>query len=332
MVLTKPAAYLQHFPDKSEITSLLQEKLEEHLKDAGPLAPVMDYMARTPGKRLRPMLTVLSAEVSSDAFGTTVDKHALADIAAAVELIHMASLVHDDIIDDAKERRGYPTVHLLWGLHSAVLSGDYLFTRANKVALRYGKLGIASLFNQAIELTCEGEALQDQRLFDPDVSDKEYLSHICRKTAALIGTACQVGAIMADAPPEAEETLLRFGLELGCAFQIADDVLDFTSEAAVSGKQPCNDLSRGLLTLPTILAMETPLGDIIREAFLSRVVDDETIALVKSGLVAGGHIQQAKDNAESLARSAASRLSLFPSSDAKKRLSNIAYSVADRMS
>ena len=276
-------------------------------------------------------MTVLSAAVTGETFGTTADNHALADIAAAIELIHMASLVHDDIIDDAKERRGYPTVHLLWGLHSAVLSGDYLFTRANKVALRYSKLGIASLFNQAIELTCEGEAMQDERLFDPNVSDKEYLSHICRKTAALIGTACQVGAIVAEAPPEAEETLLRFGLELGCAFQIADDVLDFTSEAAVSGKEPCNDLRRGLLTLPTILAMGTPLGDIIRKAFESRVVDAKTISLVKSGVITGGHIQRAKNNAKSLARGAASRLSLFPPSHAKKSLSGIAYGIADRM-
>ena len=332
VVLTKPAAYLQHYPDNDDITCLLQEKLEGHLKDAGPLSPLMDYVAKTPGKRLRPTLTVLSAALSGEAFGTTVDKHALADIAAAVELIHMASLVHDDIIDDAKERRGMPTAHLLFGLHSAVLAGDYLFTRANKVALRYPKLGIASLFNQAVELTCEGEVMQDETLFDPRVTEKEYLSHICRKTAALIGTACQVGAIMADAPLEAEETLLRFGLELGCAFQIADDVLDFTSDAAISGKEPCNDLRRGLLTLPTILAMKSPLGDIIRKAFRSRSVDDETLSLVKSGLATGGHIQKAKDNAKSLAHSAASRLFLFPSNDAKERLSSIAYSVADRMS
>lgn len=331
VVPTIPAEYFQSYGGYSQTLGLLQEKLEEHLQDAGPLAPIMEFVAATPGKRLRPLLTVLSSAMSGETFGTTPDRGTVTDVAAAIELIHMASLVHDDIIDDAKARRGMPTVHVVWGLHSAVLAGDYLFTRANKVALRYPELGIASLFNQAIELTCEGEVMQDQRLYDSEVTQKEYLSHICRKTAVLMGTACQAGAIIARAPTEAEEALLRFGVELGCAFQIADDVLDFASDGRLSGKEPCNDLRRGLLTLPTIFAMDTPLGNLVRESFASRRVDQETIARVKSGLIAGGCLQRAKEGAAAMARSASSRLSLFAAGDAKTALNQIARDISDRM-
>ena len=179
------------------------------------------------------------------------------DVAAAFEMVHLASLVHDDIIDQSPVRRGRPAVHTVWGIHAAVLAGDYLFTRANRIALGYG-MGIASLMSQAIELTCEGEIAQNGRLFQADLTEREYLSHICRKTASLIGAACQAGAIMGGGGPLLEESLLRFGVELGCAFQIADDIIDITSPGETSGKTQFNDLRRGLWTLPLIFAMKSP--------------------------------------------------------------------------
>jgi len=331
VVLTIPAAYIQNSGTYAQTMGLLQKKLEEHLSDSGPLAPIMEFVSATPGKRLRPLLTILSSTMAGETFGTTPDQDTVFDVAAAIELIHMASLVHDDIIDDAKRRRGMPTVHVVWGLHSAVLAGDYLFTRANRIALRYPELGIASLFNQAIELTCEGEIMQDERLYDASVTEKEYLSHISRKTAVLMGAACQAGAMLANAPPHAEEALLRFGIELGCAFQIADDVLDFTADPEESGKEACNDLRRGLLTLPTILAMETPIGDLVRKAFQARSVDADTVSEIRAGLILGGHIQKAKQNAAHLARKAASRLSIFSKSASKDALEGIAGEIVNRM-
>ncbi len=302
----------------------------------------MEYLCSTPGKRIRPRLTVLAYEAcgvtspyaagsSGGASSTMADREAVLEIAAAVELIHMASLVHDDIIDRAEKRRGKPTVHMLWGIHSAVLAGDYLFTRANKIALRYPRYSFASLFNQAIELTCEGETYQDERLFDPNVTQQEYSSYICKKTAALMGVACQAGAVLAGAGEEVENTLLRFGIELGCAFQMADDVLDFTGDVATCGKQPCNDLKRGLLTLPTILAMGGELGPLISNAFEKRAVSDDLVAIVRDGLISEGYMDSARDRARDLALSARSRLELLPHSGARAALGALAQRVAFRM-
>jgi geranylgeranyl pyrophosphate synthase len=181
------------------VTTSIEERVRELLSDAGPLQPLVDHLASARGKMLRPLLVWRTCEAC--AFGSPEQPSSddVLNVAAAFELVHMASLVHDDIIDNAAERRGMPTAHVIWGLHSAVLAGDYLFTRANKVALSCSGPGIASLLNQAIELTCEGEVAQDSRLYDSTVLERDYLSQVCRKTAALIGAACQAGAILGGA-------------------------------------------------------------------------------------------------------------------------------------
>ncbi len=292
---------------------------------------MVNYMVNSGGKRLRPLLLLWAAEACANTFQTSLDVGAASEVAAAFELAHMASLIHDDVIDGANSRRGLPTVHLLWGAHTAVLTGDYLFTMANKVALRYGHLGMASLINQAIELTCEGEVAQDARLWDPAVSEADYLSHICKKTAALIGAASQAGAILAGSPTFAGEAMLRFGIELGSAFQIADDIIDITSEVSVSGKEPGNDLRRGLLTLPLILAMDGPAGDLVRKAFSAREVTEDTVDSISRSLTAGGHIALARKSAASLAQSAESRLSFLAQSQAKDALVSAVRSVPHRI-
>lgn len=306
----------------------VEAKIRELLKDAGPLQPVLDYVASTRGKRLRPLLTMLTGEACSATTGTPLDRQATLEVATVFELVHMASLVHDDIIDGATERRGLPTAHIIWGLHAAVLAGDYLFTRANKVALRYGGIGIASLVNQAIELTCEGEVEQDGHLFDATVSEQEYLSHICRKTAALMGASCQAGAALAHAGRDLEEAMLRFGIELGCAFQIADDVVDLTCDGKVSGKSECNDLKRGLLTLPLILAMSGPARTALEQAFARREVGDGVVAEVRTACRDGGHNDRARESARQLADSAKERLLLLAPCEARTALTLLARGVA----
>ncbi len=304
--------------------------MRDLLCDAGPLQPVVDYLAATRGKRLRALLVVLSAEACAVASGTPAPDDDVLDVASTFELVHLASLVHDDIIDGASERRGMPTAHLIWGIHSAVLAGDYLFTRANKVALRYSGLGIASLVNQAIELTCEGEVAQDNRIFDCTVTEGEYLSHVCRKTAALIGAACQAGAALAGSSSEIEKTMLRFGVELGCAFQIADDVLDLTVDQATSGKPACNDIRRGIMTLPLILAARGPAADLLERVFRAPSVEDADIAGIKAACEREGCIDRARDNASVLALSAESRLNTLPPSGARSALAVMARGAIDR--
>ncbi len=313
----------------------IETRLKELLADAGPLQPAVDYVASTRGKRLRPLLVMWCAEACrqsrSQPSGSPPDKETLLDVAAAFELTHMASLIHDDIIDGAPGRRGLPAAHVVWGLHSAVLAGDYLFTRANRVALRYAGIGVASLLNQAIELTCEGEVAQDDRAFDATVAERDYLSHICRKTAALIGAACQAGALIARAERCVEEALLRYGIELGCAFQIADDVIDIESDPKVSGKSACNDLRRGILTLPLILALGTPSAGLVERAFRDRTVPEDVVDQVRQACHKWGCVERARENARALARAAESRLRALEPSEAKSALTSIARGVADRV-
>lgn len=289
---------------------------------------MVQYLTSTRGKRLRPLLVMWSAEACGHV-GAVPDQDTLLDVAAAFELAHMASLVHDDIIDGAVQRRGLPAAYLIWGIHSAVLAGDYLFTRANKVCLRHG---VGSLVNQAIELTCEGEVAQDDRAFDSTVTERDYLSHICRKTAALIGAACQAGALMAGAGREVEESFLRYGIELGCAFQIADDVMDLVADPKTSGKPRYNDIRRGILTLPLILMMGKPSGKLIERAFHERMVHDDLVDEVKRACHRWGCIEQARENARVLARSAESRLNVVQPSEARSALVSIARGVVDRES
>lgn len=316
----------------SDWNAAIEGKMRELLEDAGPLQPLVDYLASTRGKRLRPHLVMWTSLACSRASGSEPQDDDVLNVAAAFELVHMASLVHDDIIDGATERRALPTVHLIWGIHSAVLAGDYLFTRANKIALKYSGLGIASLVNQAIELTCEGEVAQDSRLFDCTVSEREYLSHICRKTAALIGAACQAGAILGGATREVEEAMLRFGIELGCAFQIVDDVIDLTSDSATSGKPSCNDIRRGILTLPLIMAMAGPAGGMLERAFGQRSVEGDTVTEIRALCEQSDCIDRARENARVLALSAESRLNALLPSLAKSALAAIARGVVDRRS
>ena len=277
------------------------------------------------------MLVLWASEACAAVSGATPAIEDILSVAAVFELVHMASLVHDDIIDGAGTRRGVPTAHVIWGLHSAVLAGDYLFTRANRVALKYSDHGIASLVNQAIELTCEGEVAQDGRLFDCSVNVNDYLSHVSKKTAALFGAACQAGASMGEASGEIEESMLRFGVEVGCAFQIVDDVMDLEADPRQSGKPSCSDLRSGVLTLPLILAMETPARSLIESCFRSRDFSEAAVRRIQRACESEGCLAKARSEARTLATSALSRLSSLPLSPGKTALEKIAAGVADRL-
>lgn len=315
--------------NSKSLVSKIEERMTKVLSDSGTVRPILSYLISTGGKRLRPLLFIWAAQACAETTGSTLDEDSALDVAAAFEMVHVASLVHDDIIDQSPVRRGRPAVHTVWGVHSAVLAGDYLFTRANRIALGYG-MGIASLMSQAIELTCEGEIAQNGRLFQADLTEREYLSHICRKTASLIGAACQAGAIMGRGGPLLEENLLRFGVELGCAFQIVDDIIDITSPGETSGKTQYNDLRRGLLTLPLILAMRSSAGDILRKACAQRTISTQDIMLVKKACMEEGCIERAKQSASLLAKSAESRLAPLKPCDAKTALVRAARKAADR--
>jgi heptaprenyl diphosphate synthase len=212
-------------------------------------ARVMDtinhYILHSSGKRLRPGLFLVSAGLGrADA--------RLVPTAAAIELIHTASLVHDDIVDQAALRRGLPTLNARWGSEISVLAGDYLFARAFILLTRFGCREIIGLLADIIESMSTGEIEQLTDLYNPRLSEAEYLDRIRKKTASFLAGACQAGGVVRGASESELEARHAFGMNMGVAFQIKDDILDFQGQAAVTGKPVGSDLRQGIVTLPVI--------------------------------------------------------------------------------
>jgi geranylgeranyl pyrophosphate synthase len=307
----------------------LERKITDVVDKAGPLKGPVSHVLGTKGKRLRPLLLIETSLASS--INGNVPYESLTDVALAVELIHTASLIHDDIIDGAHKRRGRNTLHTFLGTHLAVLTGDLLFTKANEIAQSYTSFGVPSILTQATILTIEGEAAQDIRLYDPTVTETDYLSHISKKTAALFGAACQCGAALARADDKIERELLWFGLELGCAFQIADDLADICGDPLSSQKPRGKDLREGIMTLPLILAMSSPAGPIIREAFSKRQISDEDARLIYEEAQRAGCLETSRDCAIRLLQRAEKRLSCLNSSSHREVLHSIVGQIMSSM-
>ena len=200
------------------------------------------------GKRLRPILTLASAALCD----YTGDRHI--SLAACVEFIHTATLLHDDVVDESDLRRGLATANAVWGNKASVLVGDFLFSRAFQIMVEDGSLRVLKTLSDASARIAEGEVHQLVTANDTETSESAYLDVISAKTAALFQAACQVGAIVAEQPKAQEEALACFGLNLGIAFQIADDVLDYSAAQADLGKSIGDDFRDGKITLPIILA------------------------------------------------------------------------------
>ncbi|NPV53267.1 MAG: polyprenyl synthetase family protein [Firmicutes bacterium] len=230
------------------------EKVEERLRELASaqsrfIGDLCRYLIAGGGKRIRPLLVILSARFFPH------DPEGAIEVAATTELIHMASLIHDDIIDGARTRRGRETVNALWGNHVSVLAGDFLFARALTTLGRLdhdGRLGLVRLMSEAIAVMCEGEIEQTCQTFNCDLTEADYMDQIRKKTAHLMGVSCYAGAIIGRAPERQARAMMRYGLELGCAFQITDDLLDFTGEEGATGKPAGLDLLSGVLTLPVL--------------------------------------------------------------------------------
>ncbi|MXQ52259.1 heptaprenyl diphosphate synthase [Shimazuella sp. KC615] len=244
------------------------------------------HLLRAGGKRMRPVFVLLSGR-----FGTSNKQHVI-DVAVALELIHMATLVHDDVIDNASLRRGQPTVKAQWDNRVAMYAGDYIISRALHIISDIQILKVHQELSKAIFLMCEGEIDQIRDLYKPQQSVKQYLSRIKRKTALLMSISCQLGALVSDAPPKVIQHLKLYGYYVGMAFQLTDDVLDFTGDEETLGKPAGSDLRQGNVTLPVIYAMQH-LPEVERQlldSFLSsqgkHPLTSETLLLVQK---AGGN-------------------------------------------
>ncbi|MDO9567254.1 MAG: polyprenyl synthetase family protein [Candidatus Desulfaltia sp.] len=221
------------------------------------LKPYLDLVSQTAshilfagGKRLRPLLMVLSARMCG--YNSNFDK----TFSIMFEYLHAATLLHDDLVDEATLRRGKPVAHLIWGNSIAVLVGDFLLARALSIAADTGRLNVIKIISEITENMSQGEIHQLMRKGQPDLSEEEYMKIIQNKTAVLFRGACQASAVIADAPEKEEKAVSNYGFNLGIAFQMVDDLLDYTSDAGILGKKAGADLKEGKLTLPLIYALK----------------------------------------------------------------------------
>jgi octaprenyl-diphosphate synthase len=270
------------------------------------------------GKRMRPMLTLGCAALLGYS-GTRQQQ-----LAAAVEFIHTATLLHDDVVDGSGLRRGKQTANLIWGNPASVLVGDFLFSRAFELMVEDGSLRVLKILSHASAVIAEGEVeqLTTQRRIETD--EEQYLTIISAKTAALFAAACRIAPVVAEADEEAEFALERYGKYLGIAFQLVDDVLDYGSEQDVMGKAAGDDFRDGKVTLPVILAYARGSEDersFWRSAMAGERASDEDLERA-IGLLRGSEaLSETLDRARQYGRRALDALAGFPSSKAKSALS-----------
>jgi octaprenyl-diphosphate synthase len=246
-----PSAFGAALDHVAETLDLVERAMREQLAtEAEVIAAVGDHVLSSGGKRVRPAIVVLAAELC----GYTGTRRV--QVAAAVELLHTATLLHDDVVDASPLRRGRPSAMALWGNRRAVLAGDFFYARASTMIVEDGDLDVLWVFSNTIRLMAEGEILQLQRSFDPSVTEQHYYAVIERKSAALLGAASEAGAILGGVTRAERRRLAEYGRELGLAFQIRDDALDYEAGADVLGKERYTDLREGKVTLPLLFALK----------------------------------------------------------------------------
>lgn len=305
-------------PDLDGIEAALRENLGAQLDIVTEAA---GHILFGGGKRLRPLLMVLCARLCD--YAGDRDRY----FSTVFEYLHVATLLHDDLVDGASLRRGRPVAHSIWGNAIAVLVGDFLLARSLTIGSHTGKLPVIEVISRITEGMSQGEIHQLTQKGNLELSEAEYLEVIRRKTAVLIQGACQVGAMIADAPTEAESALARYGLHLGLAFQMADDLLDYTADSQTLGKAVGADLREGKITLPLIHTLNTAstsdrsyLENMIRA---QRFSPDQFARLL--GILEGyGGIAYTRQAAFDHLQKAKQALEGFPRSETREILSYIA--------
>src|SRR6266481_2262382 len=272
---------------------------------------INQYLQAGGGKRLRPILVLLSGRMLGDT------NPMLIRMAAVVEMIHTATLVHDDVIDLAKTRRGRPSVNVVWGNHTSVLAGDWLYMQAFQVALRERSFPVLDLLITLTQMMVEGELLQLDRIGKIGVTEADYMELIDRKTASLFSACARLGALSAGAGEARETRLGEYAWNLGIAFQLIDDVLDFTSREKILGKPVGNDLREGKVTLPLIYALESAEPE--ERRLVETVLADGNYDQVPFGKILHilrryGGIERAQDRAQEFTEKARAIIREFPDS------------------
>lgn len=311
--MSEPATLSRLFsgiqPDLDRVDATFQERATSGLDI---LNSASMHALGSPGKRLRTALTLLSGKLNSYRF----DK--LLPLSVAFEMVHLATLLHDDIVDNAMTRRGNPTVNALWGNNIAILLGDYYFAKTAGLIADINDNRIDHLFSDTVATVCEGTIMEIMTAGRVDLTVESYYEKISHKTACLIAACCKGGAIVSEASSEHIRLLHDYGMNLGIAFQIIDDILDYTEDQTTIGKPAGNDLRQGMVTLPLIYALqEQPLNGNLQQVHTilnGGAHTEEDIMPIVQWVVKGPGIQQARDDAYRYAASARASLKRFPPS------------------
>jgi octaprenyl-diphosphate synthase len=286
---------------------------------------IAEYIVGGGGKRLRPALVLLTAR----ACGYEGEHHCT--LAAVVEMIHTATLLHDDVVDESKLRRGHATANATFGNAASVLVGDFLYSRAFQLMVGVGSVRVLEILSQATNVIAEGEVLQLVNSGNPDLDEAAYLSVIQRKTAKLFEAAAQLGAVLGGAAPEREAALARYGMHLGTSFQLVDDVLDYTGEQGEIGKNLGDDLAEGKMTLPLIRAIA--VGSPADAAFIRAAITDGRLtkfAPVMDVLARTGALEYSRRCAVRESETAAGCVTDLPPSPHRESLLELASFAARR--
>jgi octaprenyl-diphosphate synthase len=321
-----------------EIFDLIHDDLEqvekkitvESVASVDAVTAIGQYLQASGGKRLRPALLLLSSRLAApggQARATAIQ------LGAVVELIHGATLVHDDVIDAAETRRGRPSTNVKWGNHTCVLAGDWLYMQAFQIALREHSFPILELLIGLTQMMVEGELLQLERIGRIDVSEADCMELVDRKTACLFSVCARLGALAAQADSHTQEKLSEYAWNLGMAFQLIDDMLDFTSREKVLGKPVGNDLREGKVTLPLVYALEraTPAERrLVEEILDQRSYDEVPFARILALLEQYRGIERVKDRAHSFTEKARQIISEFHESPYQRALLTVTELVTER--
>jgi len=303
-------------------------KIEQSLEsianvDTPLLSQLLEYLLKNGGKRIRPSLTLLAGKFHS------YDLSLLIPMATAVELLHNATLVHDDIVDNAPTRRGKKSISQAWGEASALLLGDYLFARAGKLVASTRNLRVVKLFAQTLMTISSGELAQINVFFDRKRARDHYYKWIDAKTACLFSMATESGAVLSQSPEPVIEALIDYGHNFGMAFQIIDDVLDFTGQEDEMGKPVGSDLIEGAVTLPSIIFAESnPDGNLIKSIIENK--DRDKVALVVDKIRNSPIIDECLAIASDFGAKACKALEKVPDNSARQSLIDLATYVIKR--
>ncbi len=294
-----------------------------------PLASALASLLTSGGKRLRPALVILAARLFR------WDPEPVINLAAAVEMLHTATLIHDDTIDEASVRRGHRTLNATWQRSATILAGDYLFARAASLAADTSSNRVTSIFANTLTVICQGELRQMLSLFDWRGDLEGYYRRIYAKTASLFAASCEGGAVLAGAPDEQVCALRDYGRHLGIAFQIVDDVLDFVGDAHHLGKPVGSDLRQGIATLPVYYYLQGGGQDALIEAALDRHAADDAarakaVETLVADVVASGAIEGCRREAERSVQRAVDNLAIMGDGPYSCALRNLAEFVVAR--